>query len=36
MGDEWLTDCLMPYIKKDIFYSIDNKANYDGISKNKA
>ncbi|KAK4255996.1 hypothetical protein QN277_008919 [Acacia crassicarpa] len=25
MGDEWLNDCLVPYIEKDVFDSIDNK-----------
>ena len=26
IGDEQLNDCLMPYIEKDVFDSIDNKA----------
>ncbi|KAF8412061.1 hypothetical protein HHK36_000014 [Tetracentron sinense] len=26
MGDEWMTDCLVTYIEKDIFNSIDNEA----------
>ena len=26
IGDEWLHDCLVPYIEKDIFDSIDNEA----------
>lgn len=26
MGDQWLNDCLVPYIEKDVFESIDNKA----------
>ncbi|XP_061368801.1 uncharacterized protein LOC133311724 [Gastrolobium bilobum] len=26
IGDEWLNDCLVPYIEKDVFDSIDNEA----------
>ena len=26
MGDKWLNDCLMFYIEKDVFDSIDNEA----------
>ena len=26
MEDEWLNDCLVSYIEKDVFDSIDNKA----------
>ena len=25
MGDEWLNDCLVPYIEKYVFDNIDNK-----------
>ena len=27
MGDQWMNDCLIVYIEKDVTYSIDNETN---------
>lgn len=32
MGDQWMNDCLVTYVEKDIFKTVSNEKNYAAIS----